>query len=131
MADLHITMLSAALAALVNIWLAVRCGRARLGNKVLHGDGGNVALQRHMRAHANYVEYTPFALILILVLDLADQDGWVLAITALVYFAARIVHPLGMQADYPAKTRQIGIVLTFALLLFWSLWAVLAALGVL
>ncbi len=130
MADLHITMLSAALAAFINIWLAVRCGNARLSGKVLHGDGGNEALQRHMRAHSNYVEYTPFALILILVLDLADQDGWLLAISALVYFAARILHPIGMQASHPAKTRQIGIALTFLLLALWSVWAALAALRV-
>jgi len=127
MADLHITLLSVALAALINLWLAMRCGRARISGKVLHGDGGDVALQRHMRAQANFVEYTPFALLLIFVLDLADQDGWLLGLTALAYFAGRLLHPLGMQADHPAKTRQIGIIVTFALLLLWSAWAVLVA----
>ena len=127
MADLHITLLSVALAALINLWLAMRCGRARISGKVLHGDGGDVALQRHMRAQANFVEYTPFALLLIFVLDLADQDGWLLGLPALAYFAGRLLHPLGMQADHPAKTRQIGIIVTFALLLLWSAWAVLVA----
>lgn len=128
MADLHISLLSAAMAALINLWLAIRCGKARIDGKVLHGDGGDVALQRHMRAQANYVEYTPIALLLILLLDLTDQDGWLLGLSALAYFAARILHPLGMQADYPAKTRQIGITVTFVLLLMWSVWAVLVAL---
>ena len=127
MADLHISLISVALAAVINLWLAVRCGKARSEGKVLHGDGGNVALQRHMRAHANYVEYTPFALLLILLLDLADQDGWLLGLSALVYFAGRILHPFGMQADEAAKTRAIGISLTLILLLFWSVWAVLVA----
>jgi uncharacterized protein len=130
MADMHISLISAALAALLNLWLAVRCGRARASGKVLHGDGGDVALQRHMRAQANYVEYTPFALLLILLLDLADQDGWLLGLSALAYFAGRILHPLGMQADHAAKTRAIGISLTFILLLLWSVWAVLVALRV-
>ncbi|GGD48905.1 MAPEG family protein [Aurantiacibacter arachoides] len=125
MADLHISLFSAALAALINLWLAIRCGRARLSGKVLHGDGGDVALQRHMRAQANFVEYTPFALILILVLDLADQDGWLLGLSALAYFVARLLHPLGMQADHPARTRQIGITVTFVLLACWSVWALL------
>ena len=127
MADMHISLISAALAALINLWLAVRCGRARLSGKVLHGDGGDAALQRHMRAHSNYVEYTPFALVLIVLLDLADQDGWLLGLTALAYFAARVLHPLGMQADHPARTRQVGIIATFLLLAFWSVWALLVA----
>lgn len=131
MADLHISLFSVALAALINLWLAMRCGKARIGSKVLHGDGGDVALQRHMRAHANFAEYTPFALLLILLLDLADQDGWLLGLTALAYLIARILHPLGMQADHPAKARQIGIAVTFILLLFWSAWAALVALRVL
>lgn len=127
MADLHISLLSAALAACINLWLAMRCGRARISGKVLHGDGGDKALQRHMRAHANFVEYTPFALLLILLLDLADQDGWLLGLSALAYLVARVLHALGMQADYPARTRQIGIIATFVLLLLWSVWAVLVA----
>ena len=128
MADLHITLLSAAVAAIMNLWLSLRCGKARIEGKVLHGDGGHVPLQRHMRAHANYVEYTPFALLLILLLDFSDQDGWLLGLSAAAYFLARMLHPLGMQADHPAKTRQIGIGATFVLLLFWSVWAVLVAL---
>lgn len=127
MADLHISLLSLVLATSINLWLAVRCGRARISGQVLHGDGGDVALQRHMRAQANYVEYTPFALLLILLLDLTDQDGWLLGLTALAYFAARLLHPLGMQADHPAKTRQIGIGVTFILLAFWSGWTALVA----
>lgn len=130
MADLHISLLSAAVAALLNIWLAVRCGNARLKGKVVHGDGGDAALQRHMRAQANYVEYTPFALLLILLLDLTEQDGWLLGLTALAYFVARISHALGMQADHAAKTRQVGIIATFVLLLGWSIWAALVALRV-
>ncbi|MCB2066733.1 MAG: MAPEG family protein [Erythrobacter sp.] len=129
MADLHISLFSAALAALINLWLAMRCGRARVQGKVLHGDGGNVALQRHMRAQANFVEYTPFALVLIVLLDLAGQDGWLLAGTALAYFVARIFHGVGMQADTQSMARGIGIGVTFLLLLVWSVWAVLVGLG--
>lgn len=130
MADLHISLFSAALAALINLWLAIRCGRARVKGKVLHGDGGDATLSKHMRAHANYVEYTPFALVLIVLLDLLDQDGWLLAGSALAYFAARIFHGIGMQADKEGLPRGIGIGVTMLCLLGWSVWAVLLALGV-
>lgn len=131
MEDLHISLFSAALAGLISLWLGARCGSARGKAKVLHGDGGDVALARHMRAQANFVEYTPFALALILLLDLSDQDGWLLGGTALLYFVGRILHPLGMQADNAAKTRVIGIVLTFLLMAVWSVWAILVGARVL
>jgi hypothetical protein len=125
MADLHISLFSAALAALINIWLSIRCGRARVAGKVMHGDGGDQALARHMRAHANFVEYTPFALVLIVLLDLTDQDGGLLALSALAYFVARVFHGIGMQADQPTMARGVGIGVTLLCLLGWSVWAVL------
>src|SRR5690349_5026430 len=61
---LPITLTFAAAAALLNFWLAMRIGRLRMSEKVLHGDGDNTLLAKRIRAQANYVEYTPFVLIL-------------------------------------------------------------------
>lgn len=61
---LPITLTLAAACALINFWLAVRCARIRVGAKLLHGDSGNMLLARRMRAHANFIEYTPIVLIL-------------------------------------------------------------------
>ena len=80
MHELHITLLSAAAATLIAILLSARCGATRGKEKILHGDGGNPVMMRRMRAHANFVEYTPLALILIAALELAGQaavrDAW-------------------------------------------------------
>lgn len=40
--------------------------------KIMHGDGGSAPLMRRMRAHSNFIEYTPIALILI-VTDRIDR----------------------------------------------------------
>ena len=66
MNDLHISLLATALAALITIWLGARCGKVRMAEKILHGDGGNARLQRRMRAQSNFIEYAPIALLLIL-----------------------------------------------------------------
>lgn len=129
MAELHITLLSAALAALINLWLSIRCGRARTSAKVLHGDGGDVALGRHMRAHANFAEYTPIALVLVLVLELSGQAGWLLAGTALAFLLGRVLHALGMQSDKPSMGRMLGMLTTLLPYVVWAVWAGLVAFG--
>ena len=127
MIEHHIALLSIAAAGLINLWLSFRCGAARGKSKVLHGDGGDVALQRHMRAHSNFVEYTPIALLLILVLDMNEQVGWLLGLTAAVFLIGRVLHAIGMQADKPSPPRMIGMVATLLSYALWLVWAALVA----
>jgi uncharacterized membrane protein YecN with MAPEG domain len=125
--DLHISLLSAALAALITGWLGWRCGKLRISEKILHGDGGHGPLHRRMRAQSNFTEYTPIALVLILVLDLTNQDGWLLGLTALAFMLGRVLHAIGMDAETAAKPRMIGMMMTLPLLLLWAAWATLVA----
>ncbi|MDX3910724.1 MAG: MAPEG family protein [Sphingobium sp.] len=117
---LPITLTFAAAAALLNFWLAMRISRMRRSENVLYGDGGNSALTKRMRAQANYVEYTPFILILTALLELAWNSPTWLWIVSLVYIVARIAHPFGMDADHPAKTRIFGIIVTWLVVLTLS-----------
>lgn len=122
MTILPITLTIAAAAALINLWLGVRVSRVRVAAKVLTGDGGHKLLTARMRAHANYVEYTPFFLILLALVELArGPQTWLWAV-AIVYALGRILHAFGMDSlDRPGKTRIIGILIT---------WVVLIALAV-
>src|SRR3546814_9359396 len=114
---LPITLTFAATAALLNLLLAIRVSRLRVAHKILHGDGGNVALARRMRAQANYIEYTPFILILAGLVELArGSEAW-LWIVALVYIVGRALHAFGMDKDFPSKLRQFGVLVTWATLL--------------
>ncbi len=130
MIEHHISLLSIALAALINLWLSFRCGAARGKTKILHGDGGDSVLQRHMRAHSNFVEYTPIALLLILVLELNEQQGWLLGLTALLFLLGRVLHAFGMQADKPSMPRMVGMLTTLLPYAIWIVWAVLVAFGI-
>jgi uncharacterized membrane protein YecN with MAPEG domain len=129
MHDMHISLLSAAVAALLVIWLGARCGKVRAAEKIGMGDGGNDMLLRRMRAQANFTEYTPFALALIVVLELAGQGGMALALSAAAFMLGRIFHAVGMDND-ASKGRMIGMLLTMPLLLGWAIAAGLVAFGV-
>jgi uncharacterized protein len=108
---LPITLTAAAGAALINLWLAIRCGRVRTSQKIFIGDGGNEAMIAAMRAQANHVEFTPFVLILLALIELAWGSPMWLWIVSGGYMLARVLHGLGMSGTLKAG-RPIGILVT-------------------
>ena len=123
---LPITLTIAGAAALLNIWLARRVGQMRLTHKVSIGDGGNEALIARMRAQANFIEYTPFVLILIGLIELAEGSQLWLWIVGVAYILARIAHGFGMDRSQPdpLRLRMIGIAVTALILLGLALYAI-------
>jgi len=123
---LPITLTIAGAAALLNIWLARRVGQMRLAHKVSIGDGGNEALIARMRAQANFVEYTPFVLILIGLIELAEGSRLWLWIVGVAYILARIAHGFGMDRPRPdpLKLRMIGVIVTALILFGLALYAI-------
>lgn len=123
---LPITLTIAGAAALLNIWLARRVGQMRVAHKVSIGDGGNEALIARMRAQANFIEYTPFVLILIGLIELAQGSELWLWIVGVVYILARIAHGFGMDRPHPdpLKLRMIGTIVTALILLGLALYAI-------
>jgi len=126
---LPITLSAAAAAALINIWLAIRCGQVRTAEKISMGDGGNDKLIARMRAHANFVENTPFVLMLLAALELAIGGGTALAAWAGVYMIGRVAHGLGMDGGSMAKGRMVGTIITLLTQLGLAIWAILTVLG--
>jgi uncharacterized protein len=122
---LPITLTAAGIAALINLWLAVRVGQVRTSEKVSVGDGGNEAVIRRMRAHANFVEFTPIIVILIAVIELAlgDSPTWLWAVMGL-FMVARVAHGLGMDGGSLGKGRMIGTLVTMITLLGLGVYAV-------
>ena len=129
---LPITLTMAGAAALINIWLGWRVGQVRIAHKVVMGDDGNPAVIARMRAHANFVEYTPFVLILIGLIELAAGTSlWLWAVGSL-YLLARVAHSFGMDVQPPARSRArgIGVLVTMLVLLGLGVYAIFIAHGV-
>ncbi|GMM92841.1 MAPEG family protein [Qipengyuania sp. MTN3-11] len=127
---LPITLTSAAAAALITIWLALRCGQMRLKHNIIHGDDGGGPLTRRMRAQLNFVESAPFVLFLIAAIELSGRGQSWLALVAGVYMLGRVAHAIGMDAEGPHRLRQIGVIVTLVTLLGLAGAATLVAMRV-
>lgn len=124
-----VTLLEAGALGAIDLWLGLRIFRMRLRTNVLIGDGGEDLLAGRMRAHANLVEYAPFVLIPMALIELARGPGVLLGVVAAVFAVARIAHPVGMDLRRSNVPRAGGAILTWMVLAFMSGWAVLVALG--
>jgi len=125
-----VTLTSCAAAGLITIWLGMRIGKLRGQLKVSVGHGGHDSLVRRMRAQLNFVEYTPFVLLLIAAIEIAGMGGQWLAYVAGLYMLGRVAHALGMDGGSLGLGRNIGILVTMLTLLGLSVYAVLIAAGV-
>ncbi|TPG51783.1 MAPEG family protein [Sphingomonas glacialis] len=110
-----IALVTAGAAAILNLWLAMRTGAIRRQTKISVGDGGNEALIRRMRAHANFIESAPFIVILIALIEFTTGTSLWLWVASALFLLARVAHPLGM--DGVRIGREAGTLVTFALLL--------------
>ncbi|WP_375454596.1 MAPEG family protein [uncultured Methylobacterium sp.] len=70
----------------------------RVSGNVLLGDGGQDALQKRIRSHANFSEYVPLTLGLIALLEAGGSRPWIVVTLLAVLLVARILHPIGMLA---------------------------------
>ena len=126
---LPITLCMAAAAALINFWLAIRCGRVRIKEKINIGTGGSDLMERRMRAQLNFAENTPWVLMLILGIEIAGKGAGWLAIVGALYMAARVAHGLGMDGGTFEKGRGLGVMVTMLTQIGLAIVAVLIATG--
>jgi uncharacterized membrane protein YecN with MAPEG domain len=113
-----IALLFASLHALLLLALIAPISRHRHRHKIGLGSGGDPVLERKIRAHANFIEFVPIALVLLALLELAGlQPGW-LWMFGVVLLLARVMHALGLSrhAGYTVG-RFGGTVLTMLVLL--------------
>ena len=117
-----ITPLFIAIFALIYIVLSVGVIRLRLAAGIGLGSGDNADLERSVRAHANFAEYVPLALLLLWSLETISYDSRLAFILGCVLLVARISHMIGIRdPERFMFMRKIGIVATFAVLLIGSL----------
>ncbi len=130
MVTIPVTLAACAAAAILNFWLSQRVFQMRRAHQVIHGDGGQAGLLRRMRAQANFVEYTPFVLLLILAIELSGRGGLWLALVSGAYLLGRLAHAFGMDSEAVPAGRKIGMATTFLTLLGLAVYAALIAGGV-
>jgi uncharacterized protein len=124
-----ITLIIAAAMGLLNLWLGIRVTRLRADRKVPIGTGEVPLLEARSRAHANFNEYVPIALVLMLLVELRQGPSpWLWAIGAALVIG-RVIHPFGLERPMPNPYRVGGMMLTWVPTFALVAWAVLIAYG--
>lgn len=123
-----VSPLYAAVLALVFVALSMRVIERRRAARVSLGDGGDAELQRAIRAHANFAEYVPLALILLVLLESSRFSLYLVHALGVALLVGRLLHAyaLAFRAHFPAG-RVIGTALTFGVLVIEALLCVYQA----
>ena len=80
-------------------------------------------LERTMRAHGNFVEYVPFGLILLMMMELKSPETWVVHLFGAMLLGGRLLHAYGMvKPDGVISGRYWGTALTWLMILGASLF---------
>lgn len=101
-----------ALHCLLTPILMFRVGQVRTKEKINLGDGGNNALMTRIRAHGNYTENMPIALIGLIGLAMLGAHPIALYLFGTVFFIGRILHAMGMRPESSGKPRMYGMFCT-------------------
>ncbi len=109
-----------ALLALMSVPMAIAVGlrRAKTGIMMLSGDDED--LLRRIRAHGNFTEYVPMALLALAGAEVAGAPAWLLIGCGAVLIAARLIHYVGVRRNPNGPARIIGTLLTTLTILVLS-----------
>ena len=119
------------LAAILLIVLSVRVMQLRGRHVVGIGDGGHPDLQLAIRVHANFVEYVPLALLLLLCVDLVGDSKWIVHALGILLLVGRVLHAYGLaQSSGRSFGRAAGVALTLLVLLVGAVLAILGAFNI-
>jgi uncharacterized protein len=113
---IHLTMLFAGLCALLQCALTVLVIVRRVQANVTLMDGGDTPLLRRIRAHGNFTETVPLALILLALLELRGlPPTWLWALGSCLLLG-RVLHATSLLTNGAKWSRLAGMALTLTVL---------------
>ena len=120
--DSSVVILYTSLLGFLLIALSYNVVRLRQRHQVGIGTGAVQALERAVRAQANFCEYVPLALLLLVLVELGGNvPAWALHLLGLMLLVGRISHALGLSRSAGASwARVVGTLLTWIVLLVAS-----------
>ena len=106
-------------AGLLTLWFLLLSVRVmNLRRDVSFGDSGDIAITRVIRAHANFAEYVPLALLLMGFLEVTRYSIYLLHALGVILVVARLLHGLALSFGWqPRFGRVAGAGLTVLVLL--------------
>jgi uncharacterized membrane protein YecN with MAPEG domain len=129
MTRIPVTLFTSGILGLLSVVLAFMVTLARIKTKVMIGDGSAdpkaAALLPVIRAHGNFIEYVPLALILLGGIEVSGANRLTCEIFAALLIIARVSHAIGMYLPAPNPLRAGGALLTWAIMLGLGIEALL------
>jgi uncharacterized protein len=116
MQTIHITLLFVGILAILQCGLTAMVIARRLKAKVSLLDGGDKLLTARMRAHGNFTETVPIAIIMMAFLEMRGIPGAWLWVIGISLTFGRVLHAVGLTTRKPTWGRLIGMGLTVAVI---------------
>lgn len=120
MTTLPITSLYAAIFGLLLIPITYAVGLRRMKTRTSFLDGGDEILLRRMRSHGNFVEYVPFAIVLIGLTELNGASTAYLHSLGAILLVSRTVHYVTINFRPVVAIRVLSMLGTTAVFLMSS-----------
>lgn len=114
---MYITPFYAAILGLLFFALSVRTLRLRRALRIPIGDAGDQKMIRSMRVHSNFAEYTPYALLLLFMLELQGGYHMLIHVLCVCLILGRLSHAFGVsRSTEKYGYRVFGMAMTFTAL---------------
>ncbi len=125
--SLVVTSALAGLFALIMVPLSVQVSlrRVALGDAA----GGDELLRRRIRAHGNFIEYAPLAVICVGLIEFGDAPQSLVLGLAGAFLISRVVHAAGMLYTSTPPLRAGAMLLQHAAFLVAGSWLLYRVLG--
>ncbi len=120
MTALTITSWAAAFLTVFYIVISMRVGLARNKNRISLGDGNVKEMTILIRAHGNFAEYVPLALVLLMLCELKAANYQAIMIAAILLCIGRVIHYFGLTKGQ-LPFRIAGMLGTMASLLILAI----------
>lgn len=121
-----ISAIFAAILAIFFVFLSFQIIKQRQKSQTALGCGdNNIELERRIRAHGNFSEYSPLFLLLLFFLEFLKAAKIEITILGMIFVIGRMLHAYGMikEEKYegtklvtPPNCRKKGMILTFLLI---------------
>jgi uncharacterized membrane protein YecN with MAPEG domain len=121
--ELTVTTGFVATFALIQVPLTVMVGFRRVQTGIQFFDGGDLALLRRMRAHANFTETVPITLLAMAAAELSGVPSWALWTGGISLLVGRVMHAAILITRGWGNPRAIGMVLTLLPMGVFGAWA--------
>jgi uncharacterized protein len=117
-----------ALIIFMAIYLSARVIMERRSKLIGIGDGGDKVAARIIRAQANFYEYAPFVMVLLILLPLLGTAAWIIHSVGILFLVGRLGHAYGLSLTAGSSIGRVGgMILTFASMLIGAVALLRAA----